>query len=349
MTAERDASKPFCVRKLAKCAVTIALIVGFCFSGIHAGASEPKPKRPFYNHFSSEDEARLGAALAGNIERDGIPFAGGQGEQQTARIKRDLAVERYLESIASKLSQCSQRPEVQYSVRVLDAPAVINAFSIPGGHLYVTSGLLLFVQTEPELAAVLAHEIGHIVGRHSLNRIARVSLFTLLLDQVRGSGLISDDAAAQKFADSAMSLLFAVDARTFYSRDEEIEADLLGFHELTRAGWDPQGEVTLLARLAQASPEQGPLAALIATHPNSSDRLLIVQNEYRAAGSPVGFRQESIEFIAMKRMMRSGDNGAPSLWLSPLILIGIGVCAALALLFARLLWSRRQQAPWTRN
>jgi predicted Zn-dependent protease len=341
MVSERDASKSLDARKIRRFAATAALLVVACFSGMRAEASEPKPDRPFYNHFSSDDEARLGAALAANIERGGIPFADGRAEQHTVRIKRDIAVEHYLESIAARLAQTSRRPEIRYSVRVLDAPDVINALSIPGGHIYVSSGLLAFVQSEAELAAVLGHEIGHIVGRHSLNRIARVSLFTLLIDQARESGLISDDATAQKLADTAMPILFAADAHTFYSRDDEIEADLLGFYELARAGWDPKGEIALLTRLAQASPERSPLAALIATHPNSSDRLLVVQDEYKAAGLPVGLRQDSPEFRAMKRAMQEGETRGISSRLIAMVLTAIGVCAALLLI--KVLRSRREQ------
>src|SRR5579863_3376480 len=269
MAIERNTSISRCTGQLGRVVVTVVLLGGFHLSVMRADASEPKPSRPFYNQFSSDDEVKLGAALAAEIERDGIPFASRQGEPLTVRIKRDDAVEHYLETVASKLAQSSQRPEVLYSVRILDVPEVINAISIPGGHIYVTSGLLNFVQTEAELAAVLGHEIGHIVGRHSINRIARVNLFTMLVGQARESGLIQDDATAQKLADTAMPLLFAVDARTFYSRDDEIEADLLSFYELDRAGWDPEGEISLLSRLAKATPEQSPLAALIATHPNS--------------------------------------------------------------------------------
>jgi predicted Zn-dependent protease len=341
MAIERNTSIPRCARRLGRVVAIVALLAGFHLSGLRAGASEPKPLQPFYNQFSSEDEVRLGAALAAEIERDGIPFAGRHGERLTVRIKRDDVVEHYLESIASKLGQCSQRPEVQYSVRVLDAPEVINAISIPGGHIYVTSGLLDFVQTEAELAAVLGHEIGHIVGRHSINRIARVNLFTILVGQARESGLIPDDATAQKLADTAMPLLFAVDARTFYSRDDEIEADLLGFYELGRAGWDPEGEISLLSRLAKASPEQSPLAALIATHPNSSDRLLIVKDEYKTARFPIGLKRDSLEFEAMKHPLDKTPDKRPSPQPIVLALAALGVCAAL--LLTRALWSRKER------
>ena len=314
--------------KVALCLGFMAALAVF-FSGTLASASEPKPERPFYNRFSSEEETQLGAALARKIENDGIPFAGSQGQPQTMRVKRDTALETYLESVASKLGQCSQRPEIRYSVRVLDAPDVINAFSIPGGHIYVTSGLLDFVQTEAELAAVLGHEIGHIVARHSINRIARVGLFTLLLAQARESGLIPDAATAQKLADIAMPILFEADARTFYSRDDEIEADLLGQYEMVRAGWDPEGEATLLARLAKKSPENGPLAALIATHPDPADRLLIVRNESKVAAFPGGLKQDSSEFKAMKRAMHPPADAQLSPRLIPLAVALFVICAAI--------------------
>jgi len=296
--------------------------------------------QPFYNRFTPQDEAALGAALAHKIEEGGIPVASGNGEQRTLRIKHDLTLERYLESLAAKLAHSSQRPEIRYSVRVLDASDVVNAFSTPGGYIYVSSGLLDFVQNESELAAVLGHEIGHVVAGHASNRIARVSLFTLLIDEAREVGLLSDDAAAQKLADTAMPLLFAVDARTFYSRDDEIEADLLGLYQLVRAGWDPEGETALLARLAKASPEQSGLAALIATHPNSSDRLLVVQTECRAATFRPGLIRDSSEFKAIKRMMhKSNGDGHSSELLVP---VGVAAGLGVAVLLGWVMWSRRR-------
>jgi predicted Zn-dependent protease len=308
---------------------------------MRAGASEPKPDRPFYNHFSSEDEARLGTALAAKIERDGIPFGSGQAEQQTVRIKRDVAVERYLESIASRLAQTSQRPEIRYSVRVLDSPGIINAFSIPGGHIYVTSGLLDFVQSESELAAVLGHEIGHVVAGHASNRIARVNLFGMMLDQAREIGLISDSATAQKLSDMAFPILFAVDAHTFYSRDDEVEADLLGLYEMVRAGWDPEGETALLDRLAKGSHEENEIAALIATHPDPSERLLIVQNECGTAMFPSGLRRDSAEFATMRRTLHGTRDNASSF--RPLIFVGVLGGLAVVLLCMRPFWLRKRR------
>jgi predicted Zn-dependent protease len=274
----------------------------------YAYASEPHPERPFYNHLSAEDESRFGSALSNKIDQEGVPVPSPDATQQMLKVVRSSALETYLETIAAKLAQASQRPEIHYSVRVLDAPGVVNAFSIPGGHIYVTSGLLDFVQNESELAAILGHEIGHVVAGHTSNRIARVSLFGTVLDQIRQIGLIPDDASAQKLSEIAYPLLFAADARTFYSREDEIEADLLGLYEMARAGWDPGGEVSLLDRLAKSSEKQAGLDALIATHPDPSYRFLIVQNECRVAAFSSGLRRNSADFVIMQRSLHKSTN-----------------------------------------
>jgi predicted Zn-dependent protease len=321
--------------------VAAALLISFRSLVESAHAVEPRPERPFYNHFTPDDEAHLGLALSNKIETEGLPVPGPDGKQQILRVTRNASLEAYLDGIASKLAQSSQRPEIRYSVRVLDSPSVINAFSIPGGHIYVTSGLIDFVQSESELAAVLAHEIGHVVAGHASNRIARVNLFGMMLDQARDIGLISDSATAQRLSNMAFPVLFAVDAHTFYSRDDEVEADLLGLYEMVRAGWDPEGEIALLDRLAKGSHGESGIAALIATHPNPSDRLLIVQNECGSAMFPSGLRRDSADFAKMRRTLHKTSNDAPSFEL--LILVGAVVGLGVALLCISAFWLRKRR------
>src|SRR5215469_17374689 len=145
-------------------ALTVAA-VALAPSPVHS--REPHPERPFYNHFTEEDEARIGAAMAQRIERNGVAVPGPNGRAKMARVERNALLEAYLESIAAHLGAASQRPGITYTVRVIDAPRIVNATSIPGGHIYIYSGLLDFVQSESELAAVLGHEIGHVVAGHS--------------------------------------------------------------------------------------------------------------------------------------------------------------------------------------
>jgi len=279
--------------------LTTSLVV-VCAGWVPSIALEPRPVRPFYNHFTDEDEMRIGNASAEKIEREGVSVPGADGQAVMAHIKRNVVLEGYLESIATKLGQASQRPDLVYTVRVIDAPDIVNAMSIPGGHIYIYSGLLTFIQSEGELAAVLAHEIGHVVGRHAMNQIARIGMVTSLIDQARESNVITDDATADKIANIAVPILFTLDSRTFYSRDQEIEADLLGFYEMERAGWDPKGEIQLLARFAKISPKQAAPIAFIATHPDASQRLTIVEKEYAGSKVPSGLKENSLQFQAMK-------------------------------------------------
>jgi predicted Zn-dependent protease len=327
--------------KLRRFLVFATLLSGFGLLVEGAYAVEPRPERPFYNHFTPDDEARLGLALSNRIETEGIPVPGSDGKQQILRVTRNSLIETYLDGIASKLARSSQRPDIRYSVQVLDSPSVINAFSIPGGHIYVTTGLLDFVQSESELAAVLGHEIGHVVAGHASNRIARVNLFGMMLDQAREIGLISDSATAQKLSDMAFPILFTVDAHTFYSRDDEVEADLLGLYEMVRAGWDPEGETELLDRLAKGSQEESGIAALIATHPNPSDRLLIVQNERGTAKFPSGLRRDSADLATMRRTLHGASNDTTSF--NPLIFVGTVVGLAVILLCMRPIWVRKRR------
>ena len=109
---------------------------------------------------SFETEVSLGQKLAAQVER-----------QQ--RVLRNRDVQAYVRLVASQLvtHAACDRPEVRYRVTVLDNPG-LNAFALPAGYLYVYTGLLLAADNEAELAGILAHEIGHVVGRHSANQLA---------------------------------------------------------------------------------------------------------------------------------------------------------------------------------
>ena len=81
----------------------------------------------------------------------------------------------YVNNLGQKLAQVSRRPQIQYSFKIVNTDAV-NAFSLPGGYVYVNRGLLDFVANESELAGIMAHEIGHVVAYHSMNDVARRAL-----------------------------------------------------------------------------------------------------------------------------------------------------------------------------
>ncbi|WP_417812821.1 M48 family metalloprotease [Thalassospira alkalitolerans] len=180
---------------------------------------------------------------------------------------------RYVTEIGNKLAAVSEAPDEKFTFTVLDS-AVINAFALPGGYVYITRGLAALASNEAELAGVLAHEIGHVVARHSAQRYSRGVLTQILaggLSVALGSG------ASEIVGVGANAYL------TSFSREHEFEADMLGVRYITRAGYDPQGMASFLkklrahsrlqAKLAGRSPDDIDQFDFMATHPRTLDRI----------------------------------------------------------------------------
>ena len=189
-----------------------------------------------------------------------------QDVQATIGVYEDPALQAYIEGVGTSLAQASERPELPWTFRVADDPAV-NAFALPGGFVYVTRGLLATMNSEAELAAVLGHEIGHVTARHAVNRISRAQLTGLGL----GIGMILSPELAQ-FGDLAslgLNLLFLK-----YSRDDERESDELGLRYMLRVGYDPDAMVDVFAQLERASglSESERVPDWLATHPGPEER-----------------------------------------------------------------------------
>jgi predicted Zn-dependent protease len=189
-----------------------------------------------------------------------------QDVQATIGVYDDPALQAYVEGVGNRLAAASERPDLPWSFRVADDPAV-NAFALPGGFIYVTRGLLATMNSEAELAAVLGHEIGHVTARHAVNRISRAQLAGLGL----GIGMILSPELAQ-FGDLAslgLNLLFLK-----YSRDDERESDVLGLRYVRVAGYDPGAMVDVFAQLERASglSESQRVPDWLATHPAPEER-----------------------------------------------------------------------------
>jgi beta-barrel assembly-enhancing protease len=155
----------------------------------------------------------------------------------------------------------------KFSFHVLADPKTVNAFALPGGPVFITEGLLRLLKSEAELAGVLGHEIGHVLARHSSERLAKQQLTQGLLGAlVVGSG----DFTTAQIGQVVGSMI-----NMSYGREDEIESDALGIRIMTEAGYDPRGMIRVMEVLAKASggsrqPE------FMSTHPapeNRSDRI----------------------------------------------------------------------------
>ncbi|MCB9982062.1 MAG: M48 family metalloprotease [Rhodospirillales bacterium] len=197
----------------------------------------------------------------------------------------DAAVNAYVTRVGRKVTTKTERPDVQYKFFVLDSP-IVNAFALPGGYIYVSRGLLALAGSEAELAAVLAHETGHITGRHSAERYSRGVVTTL------GAGVLSavlgSDGASQALGLGANLYLSA------YSRGQESEADSLGLRYMNHGGYDVDAMAKFLGSLKAQSDLDSRLAgngnangfSYFSTHPATADR--VAQTRAQAGAYPQG-------------------------------------------------------------
>lgn len=177
----------------------------------------------------------------------------------------DQEVQRYVDGIGQKLAKVSHLPSIAWHFRVLDSP-VVNAFAIPGGYIYITRGILAYMNSEAQLAGVLGHEIGHVTARHSAQQITR--------QQIAGIGVLAGAVFVSAFrpysgiAQQGLGLLFLK-----YSRDNETQADELGVGYTSKAGYDPREIPATYATLKRIGERAGSsLPNFLSTHPDPGDR-----------------------------------------------------------------------------
>ncbi len=196
---------------------------------------------------------------------------GREAAQQAAQslgLVQDDALQQYVQRIGAKLASNSERPGLPWTFRVVD-DASPNAFALPGGFIFVTRGMMNLMTNEAELASVLGHEIGHVTARHSVQQMSRGQLAQLGL----GIGSILAPEAAQQFgqlASTGLQLLFLK-----YGRDDERQADELGFKYALEANYDVRYMADVFAaldRLGDAS-GQSPVPPWLSTHPDPGDRV----------------------------------------------------------------------------
>jgi predicted Zn-dependent protease len=224
----------------------------------------------------------------------------------------DQRLQQYVNEIGQRLARASHRPGIEYRFLVVDAPEV-NAFALPGGYIYITRGILAYLNSEAELAAVLGHELGHVTARHSVQQITAstaanvgASILQIFVPETRGA-----------LGGNAINLLGGA-LLSGYGREHELEADRLGAEYLARTGYDPQAMVKVVgvlknqelfdAEVAKAEGRQ-PRAyhGLFASHPDNDTRLQQVVGE-AARYQQATPRAEKEEFLRRADRLIFGDS-----------------------------------------
>lgn len=215
----------------------------------------------------------------------------------------DSSVQRYVRQLGTRLESTSERPNLPWSFRVVDDPAV-NAFALPGGFIYVTRGILPYLNNEAELAGVMGHEIGHVTAGHSVNQMATQQIAQLGL----GIGMALKPELQQfgQLASTGLGLLFLK-----FSRDDESQADALGLRYMNRQKYNPQemaGVMTMLDGVTKAS-GGGNVPEWLETHPDPGNRReRILQEIDTMKSTPHGTVVNGPEYLAKIDGMVFGDN-----------------------------------------
>ncbi len=185
-------------------------------------------------------------------------------------IYEDKRLTAYLGELCQRLGMVSHRPQLNYQLKILDS-SVINAFAVPGGYVYFTRGILSVMNSEAELAGVMAHEIGHIAARHSAQQYSKAQLAQIGLGV--GSILI-DSPVLTSMAQLGVGMLFLR-----FSRDNEREADDLGVEYSSKAGYDATALAQFFETLEKINPgsDRSGLPGWFSTHPSPEDRVQAVR------------------------------------------------------------------------
>jgi predicted Zn-dependent protease len=232
------------------------------------------------------------------------------GQEADAQVKKEMGVysdanvQEYVSGIGMKLAKASERPNLPWHYTVADTPAV-NAFALPGGYIYITRGILPFLNDEAQLAGVLGHETGHVTARHAAQQYTRSVGGTIGLVAL---GIFVPGAAQfGGLAEQGLGVLFLK-----YGRGDELQADQLGARYAARGSWDPAAVpemLTTLGRLDEASGQSKGVPNWLETHPDPLTRVKDIQASVQqlSAGRTDLQRNQEALFRAVDGLIY-GDN-----------------------------------------
>ena len=237
------------------------------------------------NFLTDADEIAIGREFSREIERE-------------IKLYTDPEVVRYVDELGQTLVRHSKRTNIRYYIKVVDTDEV-NAFALPGGYLYINRGLISLSETESELAGVIGHEIGHVVGRHGAKSLSRQLGLEIITGMISGR----NPTGVQRVA-SQLAGIGGILGMFHYSRQAEREADALAVENLRDAGYDPDGVTRFFEKLLEIKDrDPGALATLFSTHPPSRERIENTQKQIAALPVKDGLTMDSERFQQIKNQL----------------------------------------------
>ena len=228
--------------------------IAFAATSLAACAKNPVTGKPQFELISEKQEIDMGRQQAQQVA-------------QTMGLVKDDALQAYVDRVGKAIAAKTERPKLPWTFRVVDDPTV-NAFSLPGGFIFVTRGLITDMNDEAQLAMVLGHEIGHATARHVVTQMSKQEVAQLGL----GLGMVLVPGAAQlgQLASAGLQVLFLK-----FSRDDERQADDLGFRYALKDGYNVRDAIQVFQTLKRISDKEGggKIPVWMETHPDPGSRI----------------------------------------------------------------------------
>ena len=254
--ATRDKKQAICTKNLLVACRLLLVALSF-LNGCASPYYNLATHREEWVLYTTDQEVSMGRKISKQVEKH-------------FKVWDEPAAQNRVSVIGQKLAEVCDRKELLYYFKVLDLKEV-NAFSLPGGYIYVNRGLLEKVKNDDELAGVIAHEIGHIAARHAMKRL-QSSLGYGLLQALAVGTRTSPEAV--RGAQIAFTQIFLA-----YARGDELLADRLAVQTMKRAGYDPYAMASFLEKLKGILREKPAAGTYVRTHPYISDRIRVVHEE----------------------------------------------------------------------
>ncbi len=269
--------------RVAAFAVTVVSVVLLSCSSVNDAI------RPLL--LSEADEIAMGNKFSLQISADTVTYP---------TYKGNAAVSKYIDSLGQVIAATqTDWPSLKFSFNVVKNDTMINAFAVPGGHVYVYTGLLLAAENESQVAGVIAHEVAHVTKHHSANMLIKQNAVGTINDILFGS-----EASSLKAVTELLGGLVFLD----FSRKNEYESDSCAVAYTKAAGMNPQGMSQFLGVLQKQYGDGPrilePFEKLTSTHPPVSERISEVDGIIQRSGADTNVSLKSTEYAAIKALIK---------------------------------------------
>ena len=236
--------------------------------------------KPGWNLFTPEQDIRIGSQASARIG-------------QQVLLLNDPRVDHYLDALGQKLASYAPGYKYPYQYRCVNDEN-INAFALPGGFIYINRGVIEAADDEAQLAGVLAHETSHVALRHGTNQVSKAEAWRIPFGLVGVAGGLGGLMAQVGSGFTLHSIVLK------YSRDDEIQADVLGTQILYDSGYDPRALAQFFEKV-DADSKRKRLAQFFSDHPHPGNRTERVDEEVEKLGGPEpNYRSDSDDFHSIK-------------------------------------------------